>query len=177
MSLNERQYERIARRLDGEQVELSAEEQAVAEEIRSGEGVVGQVMEVSVSPRALEQARRRMAARPVRLRRRILRFSYLSAAAVAAILVLAVTLFWQTPTKGPSEGNGFAAAQYVVPELTAQDVEIELLASEIDELAAELTLSDSFSGLDGSLDVIEEDIERFWLDESLPTEKTEEEVL
>jgi len=178
MALNEQQYRRIASWLDGEPVALSPEERAVGEEIRRAEWRIRGLMDVGVRPEAIDRVRRRVAAELTRRRRRVLRISYVSAAGVAAAIILAIAVFQPGPAGSPTAPATAAPTPYVVPEPTACDMEIELLAGDIDELTSEVLFSEFSIGLDTSFDVIEEEIQELWLSESLTEEYPQyEEVL
>ena len=62
MNLTEEQYARVARWLDGQDVELSIEERAAAEEVRRGEADLAVVLDVPVRRETLDRARRRLVA-------------------------------------------------------------------------------------------------------------------
>jgi len=95
MPWTEQQYERVARYLDGESVELTARQRELAEEIRAGRATVTAGIDPRMSRRAIDKARRRMSAELARPRRRKISLACLAAAeavAVAAVLIIALTL-------------------------------------------------------------------------------------
>jgi len=60
--LNERQYENVARRLDGENVSLEAVEASAREQIAGDEKAVGAMLNVAMALGAMDRVRRRMLA-------------------------------------------------------------------------------------------------------------------
>ncbi|GAG02154.1 unnamed protein product, partial [marine sediment metagenome] len=113
MNLTEEQYARIARWLDGQDVELSAEERAVAAEVRQGEGYLAAMLDVPLRREALDRAWRRLAADLARPRRRALQIGYAAGAiaAAAAVVILAVTLMHSPPAgTTPLGGTGYDMA-------------------------------------------------------------------
>ncbi len=127
-------YELVARRLDGEAVELTAEQRSLAEEIAADSEAVAPALDAQLPPGLLH----RVAAgfRPARPARRALRWGIpLAAAAAVAVAVVLATLWLG--------GNG---PQIVGPtQIAAEDYLRELaknpdpgLRAEIDALETEL---------------------------------------
>lgn len=171
MTTQEAQYERIARYLDGERVELSADEQALADDLRAGERFLADGLAVNCPHSASRRAQRRLysavAARP----RRTLRFVALagSVAAAAAVVLLAVHVFWN-----PSLPEGMVVETVHVPtdvlmqsvESTSDlDLELELLAGQIEQAQAERKLASGDDSQAARTDDLQEKIDTFWSDD------------
>ncbi len=61
MDLNDRQYERIARQLDGENVELSDAQRGIADEIRRSERQIGAMLQAELPEDVLQRVGARLA--------------------------------------------------------------------------------------------------------------------
>lgn len=168
MNPTERQYERIARRLDGEDVALSAEELAAAEDIRRGERFLAGRLDVSIPPEAMEHLRRRTSAELARPRRRTVKIGYVAAAAAAAAILIAVVSFRMMPHRPQSPlaiSSDQAAEADALLWASEPDPAIDMLARELDELEAEILVSLPPAQVDMELEAIGQDIEEFWLDD------------
>ncbi|MCK5114440.1 MAG: hypothetical protein KAR11_06730 [Phycisphaerae bacterium] len=88
------QFERVARYLDGEDVELTAVELELLDEFNRNEAVVGAQLDVEVPRETVQRAQRRMNAAVLAKPRTAMIFKLAGAAAVAAIMVLGIGLFW-----------------------------------------------------------------------------------
>jgi hypothetical protein len=171
MSRSEEQYAHIARWLDGEDVVLSAEERAIADEIRRGERDLGAKLDVPLPPQALDRARRRLTRELTRSRRRIVRIGYLggAVAAAAAVIIVCVTALWEGPARPRPDEKGIAQTvsyEELFREPSLGDVELDMLSSQIDELEAEVTFSFGRSTVDVSINALQHEIDEFWLDET-----------
>ena len=170
MRWNDEQYGRVAGWLDGEPVRLTDAERAAAEQIRRAERRLAAMMDLAVPPASLARARRRMASELARPRRRMLRIG-LAAAAVAAAAIVIATIAPRPDQRTRPSGQLDAEA---VPVTVLLDVlsqsdrydEADLLARQIDELAAELSLAAVPVPLDQEIDAVERSIEEFWLADS-----------
>lgn len=171
MVSNDETYKRLARHFDGLDVELNDTEQALAEEIRLQEQtLVG--LDVPLPAGADQRARRRMfaaLARPSR-RRGWLRFVVTAeAAAVAAVLLVAVTLtvvstdrYYDEPCSVPTS----VLAQAADP---AGQSDLDSLAEQLDQLEAETITSITFISeqTDSTeLDSLERDVHDFLLEDT-----------
>ena len=118
MDMNEKQYERIARYLDGENIVLSPDERAVAEELHHTEALVGKALNVALPADALQRALRQRHVSVQFRSRRTLRFILPAAAAVAAaaIVLLAFSLLWKPL---PQAGLPDLAQETIVPRPSA----------------------------------------------------------
>ncbi|MBN1943161.1 MAG: hypothetical protein JW849_07690 [Phycisphaerae bacterium] len=94
MNVNEQQYERIARYLDGEDVSLNTDERAVVEDIRRSEAMLRDRLDVTPPDHVLQRALRRRQTKILLRSRWKLRFTLAGAtvAAAAAVVLLAVSL-------------------------------------------------------------------------------------
>ena len=163
MAMNEGQYERIARRLDGESVELTVEEQAAAEEIRRSEAALAGQVEVDPPREALVRARRRVVAALLRPRRRRWRYA---AVAAAAVLLVVVGVLWilvgrTTPATSPWQG----AVSMANGSVASENMDLDVIAAELDELEADWAVSLPTGASDAEFDALEESLEIFWLDD------------
>ena len=166
MTDNDRQYERVARFLDGDPIELTDQEREIAEELQGDEAALVGRLDAAPPLGTMGRARRRMQAELARPRWRA--FRYAPRAAVAAAVVAAIfALVWvgiesrsPTPSEGPTlEGNLFAEV-YSRPE---NDVELDLIAEEVTALETEMLTSSPESPLVTELDTLERSLETFWL--------------
>lgn len=100
MDMNEQQYERIARYLDGEDITLQPDERTVVEDIHRADAVLGKVLDVTPPADALHRALRRRHVATLLSSRRTLRFTLAgaAAAAAAAIVLLAMNLLFKPAT-------------------------------------------------------------------------------
>lgn len=171
MNMNEQQYERIARWLDGEAVDLTAAEQAVAQELRRDEAAIAEAMtDVKTPLAAMARARRRMTAAAGGRRVLHLAFGAVGAAAAAAIVLAATMLWTPTPAAGPVAGNGGAAnSADVPPEVwvgamapSAQMETMSALGDAIDRLASEVAISTPALPVDHEMDSIQDELNDFW---------------
>jgi len=170
MNLTEEQYARVAGWLDGQDVKLSAEERAVAEEVRRGEGYLTAMLGVPARHEALDRAGRRLAAELARPRRRALRIGRLAGAiaAAAAVVILAVTFLRSPPAERPAAPGADVyelAWDEFISEPSAAEEELDLLARQIDEVEAEMSISFPPSTMDVYIDALRGEIEEFWLDD------------
>ncbi len=147
MDMNEKQYERIARYLDGENIALSTEERAVAEDLHRAEALVGKALDVTPPAESLQRA---MSTRSIRVHlhpRRTLRFTLSAAAAVAAaaVVLLTFSLLWK-----PVPRTDLDLAQDTVMPRPSADVPVSDM---LDSLKA-------VSTLDQDLDELTEEFDR-----------------
>ena len=170
MELTERQYERIARRLDGEAVELDADERAVADEMHSLEAMLGGALDVEVPRAALQRAERRVSAefaRP-RPRLRVLRFAAGAVAAAAMVMIAVWAAFGPTerPTPTPADLDAIVLSEDLLqPPEDAPDAELALLASELSKLETEILFAPPAPGEDVELKAMEREVDEFWLED------------
>ena len=143
MELNERQYDRIARWFDGEDIELTEAERRVAEQIRRDEDSLRATIGVFLSAEAADRVRRRVMAGAARPGRRFIRivWSIAGTAAAAALIMLAVALW---PSQ--NEQHSTLAETDTVPievliqvmSQTPANGEMDALDQQLDELEAEI---------------------------------------
>lgn len=143
MTYEPEQYERVARYLDGEPVELSQAERELAETLRADEARLA-VFDAPVPAAAMARAERRMiaaAARPS-LRRRVLQYVVgIEAAAVAGLILVIGTLAMIAPNiedilRAPVPTDA-------IIEATAEPAtaDLDVMRAELDELEAEIVAS------------------------------------
>lgn len=173
MELNEAQYERIAAFLDGRAIELTAGEREVAEEIRRGQAEIGDLLPAQAPREAMVRAGRRMRAALARPGRRWAVGIGLGVAAAAAIVLAAVALWEPSPPEvsRPVAGapNGWVD-DWVAGLSDSREDELGQLAREIDGLTEELAVGSvpSQENPGADLDVLELEIDEFWMDDPLP---------
>lgn len=164
MELNERQYERVGRYLDGEQIELTADERTVADEIRRMEAPLPAMLEAQPSGKAIDRARRRMLSELLRPGRRTLRIIWPAAAAVVLIAVTAVWVWRSHTTEAPPLISiDEVAGIYARPD---ENVDLDLIAEELHAMEAEIVVSTPIGTLDAELHDLEETLDTFWLEEA-----------
>lgn len=146
-------YERVGRWLDGEPVELTDAQRALAEEVAADAAALGPALDVSLPAGALHRAHGRLK-RALPRRRRWQPLRWAAAAAAAAAVTLAVVL-----GRG---GNGMQPSEYLECFLQAPAGELDdradALADELAEYQVQLTLNGewptavAFTGLEGEVE-------------------------
>lgn len=181
---DDKQYELIARRLDGQPVALDARQQALADEIRRDERAIAGRLDVSMPPavmprvlaqltRTLEAEALRTAGRPSpRIGRVLYAGGVLSAAAAVVLAVWAG--FGLLNTKAPlSKPGAVEMANLVALPVDAERIDamaprVDLLASAMNGLAAEMMSSPAPAGMDAKISVAEQAILDFHNDSPAP---------
>ncbi len=165
MKLNERQYERVGRYLDGEQIELSADERTVADEIRRMEAPLPAMLEAQPSHRAIDRARRRMLSELLRPGRRTRRIIWPAAAAAAVLIAVTAVLVWRPD---PPETPPLVTIEEVAGIYAGSDenVDLDLIAEELHAMEAEIVVSTPTGTLDAELYDLQETLDTFWLEEA-----------
>ncbi len=165
MALNDAQYERIARRLDGEDVRLSEQERLAGEDIRRRQVDLAAMLDVNVPPEVLANARRRMRgalARRTRPRRRSAYLAVVTAAAAVLVAMLYLNSFiGSKDVEIPAEMLFSELVEPVSPE-------VDQLAADIQKLQAHVATHASPGALEATLDPDEFgfQIEALWLADS-----------
>jgi hypothetical protein len=133
MQLNDEQLERVARYLDGEALELTAEERQAVRQVELDSARLGPRLDVAMPPLALDKAL--ALAGPQRMRQQRWRLiPYAASMAAAAALLLAVGL-WMANRPADTKGN----REIAMPEPTAEDIaESYAVSDEFDEVRLEL---------------------------------------
>ena len=160
MAMTESTYERIARRLDGESIELTADERAVADEIRRDGLLLDSPIDPTDQRQAMDRAANRMRAALARPRRRKRYLGLLTAAeavAVAALLIMTWTLHVVDSGNIPSLPDIYVVA---TADLDMVD-ELNIFQDELDSLQADLAAEDWGNNDDHDLDDLEEQLEDF----------------
>ncbi|HUS48147.1 MAG TPA: hypothetical protein VM098_08505 [Phycisphaerae bacterium] len=173
-TLNEEQYERVARWLDGEKVKLTPPEQDATEEICRTEADLASALDAASRQASMDRARRRLAAALARPQLRLWRIGALATAAAAAVVLAAV--LWhptgQPPVTAPQltlqvqqvQANG---AYLAALEYFAADDELDMVKHDLDDLAADMALAAAPRAIDLKMEAIEKDIDEF-LFEDMP---------
>lgn len=185
MTLDERQYESLGRRLDGAPVRLDADQQAAADEIRRLERAIGPKLDTPVPPAAMirvrqqmlaaiEQTALRTARRPhSRLRPALYAGSALAAAAAIALAVWAGMSLLSpkpvTPVVEPVATVTIPVDKLVDPaKMDPVERQIDLLAREVTLAAVEGQTPQGPNGLDARISVAEQEVQDFYLDGPFP---------
>lgn len=167
MELNEQQYQRVARFLDGEPLELTGEERAVALEIRIGLEGLDVLKQIQPSSGAMAMARKRMAGEASRPGRRGLRIACFATAVAAAAILLAVMAL-------PPDGIDQPGPPIVIlpPDVEAaiydsenDDPDLYFIASELAELEADVYTPVLAMPVETGSDAIGQPRDIFWTDE------------
>ena len=161
MTLNNEQYERIARRLDGQDIQLSGEEQALADALRAQEQYLDTMLPVPVPPEVLRRMDRRLTAALARPPHRVRWIGVAAAAAAAVVIAVLVQVFLNRPEQTPPDPlAGVPTETLFELSTTNGNGELTELAKEIDELEAENFVS-IFSSVDESqIESLEREIEQ-----------------
>ncbi len=143
-----RKYQRVARVLDGELIELTPAEQALLEEVR-GELGEGQRLDVGpVPPEAMARARRRICAATAGQRQSRWGQWIAGAVSAAAVLLAAVSMWWVRPGElapRPRTMDLPAASPETLVLALHSDPETQLLldaAAEVEAIRSDLLISD-----------------------------------
>jgi outer membrane receptor protein involved in Fe transport len=178
MMMNEKDYELAAAWLDGQAVELTAGQRALAEEIRRDQADLLGALDVAAPAAAMDRARRRLAAATARPRIRLLAFVAGATAVAAAVLLITVVLRTQPQTA--SRNHSVAKARVAVPgpayiaavQKYAADDEIDKIALDVDDLEANIASLSATPTRNGRvgvmIDVLETDLTDFRFDDVLP---------
>ncbi len=166
MKITDEQYEKIARRLDGENVELSFEEQKLADEIRLQGSLLGGKLASEVPSRAISRAKEKIrAVLGARGKRTIRTMWFASAAAVAAVIAVAVLIY--KPTSQPDDQSGTTLAESVPTETVIEYISSESLtngqfsAFDKELVSFKEAISEVFDAENEFTD-LDEELESFW---------------
>ena len=175
MEPSDRQYQRVATWLDGEPVELTPDEQALAEDIgrledalavRMGAEPVAQ-LPPSARARAMRRVQAELARPGLRWGRVIRAFA---AAAAMAVVASAALLMLQDKPVTPDRSEQVSYERVVeLTGSTAFAAEVELISQEVDELEAETLASATGTGDYTPSSVLmeeaAEEMNEFWTDD------------
>jgi hypothetical protein len=175
----EHDNEQIARWLDGEPVELTDAQRALADAMRDDQSAVGAYLNAAPSDDAVRQSQMavQFASAQQGNRNRFRRFvgatAAIAAAACLVMLFAAPTNDPNTagPVPGPVASNTTSDTDALLGAWDVSDdgfdVEMNLLAEALDQTQAELIVSeDSPSQLDTRIDTLEQQIDGFWEDDT-----------
>ncbi|MDY6913293.1 MAG: hypothetical protein SVT52_02390 [Planctomycetota bacterium] len=148
MERDERQDDRIARWLDGQDVALTESERAEAMGFVEAERSVGRRLDAAPPRQAMDRARRRLTAELARPRRRHEQRARLIAVAAAAALILVAVAaklmmdYGSAPVGEAPVYQGIPIETLVAAaQQSVADDEIDMLAGELSQLQAELVVS------------------------------------
>lgn len=176
MELNSEQYERIARRLDGERTELSPAEQAAAMEIVADEATLAVALGEPVVPaRAMARASRRLqaslAARPAVTQRHAatarpgVRGRFIAVVAAGAAVAAAILMVWAFRAREPQAPTPSDVPVDYLVRVPGGEA-IQSLAREVDRFEADLAVSRAPAVVDWQIDSVQHEIDTFWQDEA-----------
>jgi hypothetical protein len=160
VSMTEFNYERIALWLDGDPIELTAEERAAADEIRRDELLLDSPIDAADQRRAVDRAANVMRAALARPRRRKRYLGILTAAeavAVAAVLIL----FWTVQFSGPDSEIDWPDVYVVAAAEIDTFDELDLFQDELNSIRTDLAAENWDATGDQDVDSLEEEIEEF----------------
>jgi hypothetical protein len=164
MKLNERQYERVGRYLDGEQIELAADERAVADEIRRMEAPLPAMLEAQPSRKATDRARRRMLSELLRPGRRTRRIIWPAAAAAAVLIAVTAVWVWRSDPPPPAPLISIEEVAGIYAGFD-ENVDLDIIAEELHAVEADIVISTPAGTLDAELHDLQETLDTFWLEE------------
>ena len=162
MSLSERQYERVAQWLDGQDVSLDEAERALAEELRGQEALVGRRLDVAAPAAAWRRAWNRTAAELARPRWRT---AWIDAAAAAAAAIVLIALIVR-PTPKPPDVSPVAMAEVPIDVVVQQMRDatqaegIDVVAEQLDVLESDILATMGSTTLDLEIDAVDYEIDR-----------------
>ena len=173
MQTNDEKYQRVGRYLDGENIDLTGEELALAEEIRTASQRLAGILDVQAPDESLSLAGRKMMAELAKRPQSGLRAVWRQVARVAAVLLIAVLMMWLLPSR-PSVERRTAGTDSTVPTeiLTEVDwrgdqhVDLDLIARQLEEIEAEILVTFSSTTLEMELDNVRQELGEFWLEEA-----------
>ena len=177
MSMNEKQYERIALWLDGQDVALSPAERVVADEICRSEEMLASSAGGDWPRKAYDRASRRMAAELARPRR--LWIGRAAAAAAVAAAIIAITLLLPAgpaPVQQHADNTpGSKMADVPIETLIEQmeesirpGVVVELLAGELESIEADMLVTAEIGEMEFEINAMEDEFESILLDPASP---------
>jgi len=137
MILDERQFEQMARWLDGEEVHLTDEQREALSDLRRDEAHFSEMLDVSVPAGAMDRAKQRMRAELAHPHRRTIRVAAWvgGALAAAAAIVLAAGMWLGRGGPDTPQRETLAALDLVeaIYAIEASPADTDLAAEEIDE--------------------------------------------
>ncbi len=177
MEPTERQLDRVARRLDGEDIVLDESEESIADEIRRDERRLWSALDVDVPAGAIARVQSQVTAELDRRRGRALRFAIAGgaagalAAAAAIVLMLSIAGTQRPTDVSPRPAVTVTETEPVPLEVllaaNAQSVgpfEVDLLESEVGTLRMDLVSADVKGlAMDAEMDQLQQQMEEFWL--------------
>ncbi|MHC4295169.1 MAG: hypothetical protein ACYSTL_06250 [Planctomycetota bacterium] len=163
MELNERETQRVARYLDGELVDLTAGEQAVADDIRRREAILLEVPDIPVPSHAMHQARRRMMGELARPQRRTKWITWAGAGAAVAAAVLIVAVWVWRPDSQRPRFEVTPEALALAYENPAGDLDLDLIEEELEGLQADVLVSLHPEPVESEIETLQEMLDTFWL--------------
>lgn len=178
MEMTEKQYERIARWLDGQEVTLNEAERIVADEIGRDERMLASAVPADAPREALGRACRRMAAELARPTRRLWIGRFAAAAAAAAAIIVVAALLTTTPPlrdplppKPPGPVMADVSIETLIEEMEESlrpGVVVQLLAGELEAIEADMLVTAEIGDMDLQINAIEDEFDDILLDPAAP---------
>ncbi len=167
MQWTDQQYDRVARYLDGDPLELTDLERDLVEQVHSGLDIVQAGVDLQKRHQAMDKARRRMSAelaRPARRKAVLACFTAAEAIAVAAVLVIALALQAIKPATGPLDLWAAVPIEAIgLGETNAITERISLVARDIDMLEVDLLMpATTMDPASFEIDQLKYDLEQLW---------------
>ncbi|MBT3198605.1 MAG: hypothetical protein HN350_01695 [Phycisphaerales bacterium] len=144
---NDEQFDRVARWLDGEQIQLTDSERGLAEDFRNNDSAFGGAIDTPLPANADQRARRRVVAalRGVKVRKRV-RLAFMSGVSAAAMIVISLGLI-NLMTTGSILADydslawlfGDTEQSQEIWQMPEQDPELVLLAGDLAEIETALS--------------------------------------
>ncbi len=160
-ALNQEQNERVAQWLDGARFHLTAEESAVAEQVRRDERWLADELPEPAPARVMGRVTRQVAAVAAPKRMSILRLGALTSAAAAALLLACVSLYY---TFQPGSDAGLVGiisdAAHTIDQSQANQPSIAAQIEELEKATARRT--------DRELDELDREIDEYDMPETSP---------
>ena len=175
MILDDKQFDRVARDMDGQNLHLGFDEQQARSDIHRNESFMATLWEVDVPPDTLAKANRRMLAQLAHPHRTAFRRAGLAAGiSSAAAIILFAMLSWflpyDTTTPAPLHLSEVPSEVLFEALQPTEDMEgLDEFAGEVVIFAAEIGASNTTlqnSDIDVELDAIRQRLDGFWIEET-----------
>lgn len=131
IELSQQQLDRVARWLDGSDLQLTNDELALAGEVRRGDARLVEALDVPMPPRVMARLRQELAQRVVPRRRSLLRVGLLSGAAAAALLLAVVSISY---TLNPGAQSGIVDLAVRAADLAQPTDEDRAIAAQVEAI-------------------------------------------
>jgi hypothetical protein len=171
MTYEPHHYERVARAMDGETVDLTETERQLMADLQADEQQLASALQATPSPAAMQRARRRLHAAVAKNTSPWTRPIGLAGAVAAGILLLlGLQLYWPSAETYPQPAPSPTAEIRNDPLVTAfqQVVPLETDQLASSQPAGDLQLTEA-DPLGDDLNALQEQIDAFWQEETFTT--------